>query len=57
MFSSYDRWKLRSPDDERNDDPKCSACEDAGCPECSGTDEPVTLEDLDEMDAQERANG
>lgn len=52
MFSTYDQWKLACPYDERSRDPKCQECEDAGCLECC-PELPITLADLDEMDAQE----
>lgn len=46
---TYDQWKCTDP---RDDKPfTCERCEDVGCPECCET-APVTLEDMDEMDAQ-----
>jgi len=53
MFSTYDSWKLACPDDLRPE-PNCLRCEDQGCPDCCET-QPVALEDLDEMDAEEAA--
>lgn len=59
MFSTYDQWKLASPDDRRSWEPEpgpffCDACQDVGwmldqddrvvpCCECSA---PVTIEDF-----------
>lgn len=49
MFSTYDQWKLRSPDEETWVEPfYCEDCEDAGCPACCET-QPIEMEDLDEM--------
>jgi len=50
IYTTYDSWKLASPDDEW--EPECCKCDDAGCPECCET-EPVTLDDLDMQDALE----
>lgn len=50
MFSNYDLWKLRSPDEDR---PEffCCECEDAGCPDCCEP-VPITLDDLDDLAQQ-----
>jgi hypothetical protein len=49
-YATYDQWKLASPDDGW--EPKCSACDDAGCELCCET-EPITEDDLDMMAALE----
>jgi len=50
MIRGYDAWKLASPDDDREPF-ECSACDDAGCPECCEP-APITLDDLDEIAEQ-----
>lgn len=47
---TYDTWKLASPPGY-DYQPDCSACDDMGCPECCPL-EPITLDDLDEIDEQ-----
>ena len=50
MFSTYDNWKLASPEDEREPrEFKCERCEDEGCNDCCPP-QPVELEDLDQID-------
>jgi hypothetical protein len=47
----YDAWKLASPPGY-DYVPECSACDDAGCPQCCETS-PMTEDDLIEIIQQE----
>ena len=42
-YRTYDQWKLASPDDGWH--PRCSGCDDYGCPLCCET-QPIVEDDL-----------
>jgi hypothetical protein len=47
-YANYDQWKLASPDDGWH--PRCSGCDDYGCPLCCET-QPIVEDDLAMMGA------